>query len=134
MDYDLKSSIDPVVGLNFGAIATDTTTVGNIIGSVGFGSLVFTLVTGTVTDGDYTLVIEHGDEPDLSDATTVAATDLIGGLPSFTADTDDNSAKSVGYVGKKPYARPSIVSANTTSGAFIGVVAVKGHALSKPTA
>ena len=49
MDYDLKSSVEPVVGLNFGAIATDTTTVGNIIDSAGFGSLVLTLVTGTVT-------------------------------------------------------------------------------------
>lgn len=134
MDYDLKSSVEPVVGLNFGAIATDTTTVGNIIDSAGFASLVLTLVTGNVTDGDYTLVIEHGDEPDLSDATTVASTDLIGGLPSFMADTDDNLAKAVGYVGKKPYVRPSIVSANTTSGAFIGVLAIKGHALSKPTA
>jgi hypothetical protein len=134
MDYDLKSSVEPVVGLNFGSIATDTTTVGNIIDSAGFASLVLTLATGTVTDGDYTLVVEHGDDSALSDATTVAATDLIGGLPSFTADTDDNLAKAVGYVGKKRYVRASIVSANTTSGAFIGVVAIKGHAISKPTA
>jgi len=134
MDYDLKSSVEPVVGLNFGAIATDTTTVGNIIDSEGFASLVLTLVTGTVTDGDYTLVVEHGDDSALSDATTAAATDLIGGLPSFTADTDDNLAKAVGYIGKKRYVRASIVSANTTSGAFIGVVAIKGHAVTKPTA
>ena len=134
MDYDLKSSVEPVVGLNFGAIATDTTTVGNIIDSAGFGSLVLTLVTGTVTDGDYTLVVEHGDDSALSDATTVTAADLIGGLPSFTADTDDNSAKAVGYIGKKEYVRPNIVSANTTSGAFIGVVAIKGNAVTKPTA
>jgi hypothetical protein len=134
MDYDLKSSVEPVVGLNFGAIATNTTTVGNIVDSKGFASLVLTLVTGTVTDGDYTLVVEHGDDSALSDAATVSTTDLIGGLPSFTADTDDNLAKAVGYVGKKRYVRASIVSANTTSGAFIGVVAIKGHAISKPTA
>ena len=134
MDYDLKSSISTDVGLNFGSIATDTTTVGNIIDLAGFASLVFSLVTGTVSDGDYTLVIEHGDDSALSDAATVASTDLIGGLPSFTADTDDNLSKDVGYVGKKRYVRASIVSANTTSGAFIGVVAIKGHALSKPTA
>jgi hypothetical protein len=134
MDYDLKSSVEPVVGLNFGAIATDTTTVGNIIDSAGFGSLVLTLVTGTVTDGDYTLVVEHGDDSALSDATTATAADLVGGLPSFTADTDDNLAKAVGYVGKKRYVRVSIVSANTTSGAFIGVVAIKGNAVTKPTA
>lgn len=134
MDYDLKSSISTDVGLNFGSIATNTTTVGNIIHSAGFGSLVFSLVTGTVSDGDYTLVIEHGDDPALSDATIVASTVLIGGLPSFTADTDDNLSTDVGYVGKKPYIRPSIVSTNTTSGAVIGVVAIKGHAISKPTA
>lgn len=134
MDYDLKSSISTEVGLNFGSIATNTTTVGNIIDSAGFASLVFSLVTGTVSDGDYTLVIEHGDDSALSDAATVASIDLIGGLPSFTADTDDNLSKDVGYVGKKRYVRASIVSANTTIGAVIGVVAIKGNALSKPTA
>lgn len=134
MDYDLKSSISTDVGLNFGSIATNTTTVGNIIDSAGFGSLGFSLVTGTVSDGDYTLVIEHGDDSGLSDAATVASTDLIGGLPSFTADTDDNLSKDVGYVGKKRYVRASIVSANTASGAVIGVVAIKGHAVTKPTA
>jgi hypothetical protein len=134
MDYDLKSSVDTDVAVNFGAIASDTTTSGNIISLAGFGSLVLSLITGIVTDGDYSLTLEHGDDPLLSDATPVPSTDLIGGLPAFTADTDDNATLNVGYIGKKPYVKANIVSANTTSGAFIGVLAIKGHALSKPTA
>ena len=134
MDYDLKSSLGTEVAVNFGTIASDTTTAGNIISSAGFGSIVFSLVTGPVTDGDYSLTLEHGDDPLLSDATAVASTDLIGGLPSFTEDTDDNATLNVGYIGKKPYLKANIVSANTSSGAVIGVLAIKGHALSKPTA
>ena len=134
MDYDLKSSVETAVGLNFGVIATNTTTVGNIIDSKGFASLTYSLVTGTVTDGDFALIIEDGDDSALSDAATVPASSLIGALPAFDDNADDNKSLSVGYIGKKRYVRASLVSTNTTSGAVIGVVAIKGHALTKPTA
>ena len=134
MDYDLKSSISTDVGLNFGSIATNTTTVGNIIDSKGFASLTYSLVTGTVTDGDYALIIEDGDDSALSDAAVVSVTSLVGALPAFDDNADDNKALSVGYIGKKRYVRASLVSTNTASGAVIGVVAIKGHAITKPTA
>ena len=134
MDYDLKSSIKTEVGLNFGSIATNTTTVGNIIDSKGFASLTYSLVTGAVTDGDYALIIEDGDDSALSDAAVVSVTGLVGALPAFDDNADDNKSLSVGYIGKKRYVRASLGSTNTTSGAVIGVVAIKGHAITKPTA
>ena len=133
MEKDLKSSLNVSVGLNFQTIATDTTTNGVIIDTVGNESLTFGLITGTITDGDYAVTIQHGDDSGLSDATTAGSDDLIGTLPSFTDNGDDDKAAIVGYVGKKRYVRANIVSTNTTSGGVVGVVAIKGHATSRPT-
>jgi len=137
MDYDLKSGIQVGVALNIGSISSDTTTQGVILDSESvdlrtFKSAVFTLVTGTITDGDYALKLEYGEESDLSDAVDVPEVELIGSLPTFTADTDDNKALSVGYVGKKRYFRASVVSTNTSTGGVVGVLIVKGNPSYQP--
>lgn len=138
MDYDLKSSIQVNVVLGFDTISSDTTTDGDIIDKESaiyspFKSIVFTLVSGTITDGDYALKLVHGDESDLSDGVDVPATSLIGALPAYTDDADDDKSLSVGYIGKKRYVRASIVSTNTTSGGLLGVIAIKGNPSVKPT-
>ena len=129
MRHDLFHAIKPQVALNFGTISSDTTTAGNIIDTQGFESVMFGIITGTVTDGDYTILIQDGDESDLSDAAAVADASLLGteAGASFTADTDDNKISKIGYIGKKRYVRMSIVSTNTSSGAVIGGYAMLGH-------
>ena len=134
MERDLVSSVMTQVGVNSQAIATDTTTVGNIIDSSGFESLTFALVTGGITDGDYALVIEDGEDAGLADAAPVDPLLLINALPSFTEDTDDNLSLDIGYVGKKRYVRASIVSTNVTTGGTLMCLAIRGHAGSRPTA
>lgn len=134
MEMDLASSVSVESGLNIQDISSDTTTQGNIIDSGDFESLTFALYTGTIADGDYALILEDGDDSGLSDAATVGADFIVGTLPSFTEDTDDNSAAKCGYVGKKRYVRASVVSTNTTQGGTLGVLAIKGHAGSRPTA
>lgn len=126
---DLHSNIVPAVALNLQTISSDTTTAGNIIDLQGFESCEFVFVTGTVTDGDYTVLIQEGDDSGLSDAAAVADADLLGteALASFAADTDDNVLSKIGYKGSKRYVRLSIVSTNTSSGAVVGAVAIKGH-------
>lgn len=126
---DLHSNILQKVALNIQAISSDTTTVGNIIDTRGFQSCEFVNISGTITDGDYALLIEHGDEANLSDAAPVADADLIGteAAASFDADDDDNKALRVGYIGEKRYVRASLVSTNTTSGGTLGVLAILGH-------
>jgi len=132
---DSKSSSASAVAVNFQTIASDTTTVGTIIDSQGFESLIFSLVTATVTDGDYALILEDGDDSGLSDAATVTSTFLVGSLPAFTEDTDDNLSLDVGYIGKKRYVRASVVSTNfSASGAVIGSMVMKGHKASRPSA
>jgi len=133
MERDLKSSVLGVSGLDLQEITSDTTTVGNIVDSQGFESLTLMIQSGVLTDGDYVAKVEDGDDSGLSDAADVATDFLIGSLPVF-APADDQTVKSVGYVGKKRFVRLSLVSTNTTSGGFFASTAVKGNAASRPTA
>ena len=129
MRKDLHYNIETDVALNYQTINSDTTTNGNIIDTKGFNALEFVIMTGTLTDGDYAPQIQEGDESDLSDAATVAAANLLGTAAegSFTADTDDNASRRIGVkIGNKRYYRLNIVSTNTSSGAVIGAVAIKG--------
>lgn len=141
MERDLTSSVEPKLAFNVQAIATDTTTAGNILDTKGFESVDISLFTGTVTDGDYALSIVAGDEVDsesaptvITDAAAVGSDFIIGTLPSFTEDTDDDSIKHVGVVAKKRWIQCSVVSTNTATGATIGAQATFGHAGKRPTA
>jgi hypothetical protein len=134
MEYDLHSNVKQVVALNAAAIGSDTTTVGSIIDTAGFESLEYVVQSGTITDGAYALLLEEGDESDLSDAAAVSSDETLGVLTGFVA-ADDNVAKRVGSIGKKRYQRLSIVSTDTTTGAaFMSAVGVLGHPKSGPVA
>lgn len=136
MNRELEGNVSVENALDIQEITSDTTTAGDIIDGQDFDSLTYIFQTGTVTDGDYTLLIEEGDESDLSDASAVADADLTvtEASASFTADTDDNKVSKIGYTGSKRYTRLSVVSTNTTSGAFVCAVAVLGHPAIAPVA
>lgn len=133
---DMKNNIKVSNALNIQAIATNTTTAGAIIDTKGFGDLTFVFQTGTITDGDYTLLIHEGNNSALSDAAAVADADLLGteAAASFTADTDDNKVSKIGYRGNKRYVRLSVVSTNVTTGGTVGATAVQGHPQFAPVA
>ena len=134
MEYDLHNSINAVMALKEAAIATDTTTVCEIIDTKDFDSLEYIISSGTITDGAYALKLEEGDDAALADAADVPAADILGDLVGF-ALADDDTVKRVGSIGKKRYSRLSIVSTETTTGAdSIGAVAVQGNPRSKPVA
>ncbi len=130
--FDLHDNCEVANALDSQTIGTDTTTNGEIIDTVGFHGLEFVLKSGTVTDGAYTVTLTEGDDAALSDGATVAAADLLGSI-AF-ADTDDDAAKRVGYIGKKRYVRMNVVSTGTTSGGVFSGVAVKFSPNSAPVA
>jgi len=132
MERDLESSVLGVNALDNADITTNTTTVGNIIDTVGFESLTYFIQAGTLVDGDYNVLLEDGEDSNLSDAAPVGLDFLIGSLPVF-ADTEDGAVKEVGVVSKKRFQRLSIVSTNVTTGGPLTSIAVKGHADSRPT-
>jgi len=134
MTQDLYNEIKQINALDIQTIASNTTTAGDIIDTAGYSSLTFVFQTGTLTDGDYTVLIQDGDDSGLSDAAAVADTELLGteAGASFTADGDDNKTSKIGYVGVKRYVRLSIVSTSTSSGAVVGAIAILGHARVQP--
>jgi hypothetical protein len=121
-NIDLKNDLKELVGVDIQAISSDTTTVGNIIDTAGFEAVTFVQATGAYTDGNYTLLIEDGDDSGLSDAAAVSDDFLIG-TEAATVLSAANSVSRIGYVGKKRYVRASIVSDTTSTGATAGVIA-----------
>lgn len=132
---DLHNNIKPEVALDITAISTDTTTAGNIIDLQGFGSVEFVILSGTLTDGTYTPLIQEGDDSGLSDAAAVADASLLGteAAAAFAA-TDDDTVKRIGYIGNKRYVRLSIVSASTSSGGTLSAISLKGRPADAPVA
>lgn len=133
---DIHNTLFPIIGLVFALINSDTTTVGIIIDtaeSPGYNSLEFLFLSATITDGTYTPLIEHGDDPALSDAAPVPDNQLVGteAAAAFVA-ADDDKVKRIGYVGNKRFVRASLVSIGTTAGGNLGAIAQRGHARNNP--
>lgn len=135
---DLTRSIKNEIALDIQAITTDTTTDGNIIAASDADKINFTVLSGAYTDGSYVVKIQHGDQSNLSDASDVADTDLLGediesanAPESQTTIAATNKIKKIGYAGVKAYVRLSIVSTSVTTGATLGAI-VEKSTLIKP--
>lgn len=86
-----------------------------------FRSVMFVVLTGTITDGSHAITVQ--DSPDGSAWTTVDAALLQGSLPTITGANDDTVFE-FGYVVTRQYVRlVATTSAATTGGAF-GAVAL----------
>lgn len=127
---DLHHDIDAVVAFDTQLIASDITTVGNIIDMKGKLAIDFAILSGVLTDGDYTVILEEGDDSGLSDAANIPAARLLGGqgpagvaLPKFEL-TDDDTIFRVGFFKLKRFVRLSLLSDNTTTGGTLGAIAV----------
>lgn len=128
---DVKRVISPV------SVADNTAQVGQIIDRKGFDGVTYLIATGSLADADATfaVTIDEGDAANLSDASAVAAADLIGttALASF-AFSDDDKCKKLGYKGTKRYTRLTITPSANASAALISAVAVLSAAAAAPTA
>lgn len=108
------------------AIGSDTTTVGAIIDGHGSDRVLLALMDKTLTDGDYEFQLFHGDASDLADEAEVSASDILGSLPDWDADTDDDQLVTMELILRKRYFRIKIVSTNFSAS---GVDAIGGVAL-----
>lgn len=129
--FDMHSDVFAKVAKNTAAIASSTTTAGNIIDTNGYEGLEFILQSGAWTDGTYTPLIEESDDAGMSGSNAVDDDDLIG-LEADAAIGAANTVKRIGYVGDKRYVRLSIVSTGVTSGATIGATAILGRPAVRP--
>lgn len=136
---DLHSNIHPVPLIAPAAARTDNTAiVSAIIDTQGYEACEFILNIGTNTDTNATfaVLVEDGDESDLSDNAAVADAQLLGteAEAAFTAADDDGSCRKIGYLGGKRYVRVTVTpSGNDSGNIFVSGVAVLGHPRNAPT-
>lgn len=134
---DLLNNIHPLKVITPVVVADNTAQVGAIIDRQGYDSLTYLIITGTLADADatFTVLLEEGDQANMSDAAAVDDADLIGteALAGFTF-ADDGETRKLGYRGNKRYTRLTITPANNAGNAPIAAIAVLGHAAIKATA
>ncbi len=114
-EFDLHSNVKGLIALDVQDITTNTTTVGNVIDTLGFESLEYMIQSGTITDGAYAFLLEEADVVGFTGSSVVPADETLGVLTGFVAADDDTPLR-VGSIGKKRFQRLSIVSTGTSSG------------------
>jgi hypothetical protein len=135
---DLMNSIHVTPLIVPVAARTDNTAiVSSIIDTLGYDSCTLVLVSGTNTDANATFVVlvEDGNQSNLSDNAAVADENLVGteALAGFDFG-DDNECRKIGYRGSKRYVRVTVTpSGNDSGNIFLAGVAVLGHPQQTPT-
>ncbi|HEU4752058.1 MAG TPA: hypothetical protein VFU47_03040 [Armatimonadota bacterium] len=128
-NIDVRRAISPV------SVADNTAQVSQIIDRQGYEALEFAIATGSLGDADatFTVLVEDGDQANLSDAAAVADTDLLGteAEAGFTF-ADDDKTRRIGYVGGKRYVRLTITPVNNAAAALISAVAILGCPAIRP--
>jgi len=136
MSYDLFNNIKVSRGMSpIAAVTNNTAFTSQILDTANFASNMFIWCAGSIADVDvtFTLLVEDGDESDLSDAAAVADAQLFGteasGAPLLGSD---NKTGKIGYKGVKRYVRVTITPANNTGNIFLAGVWLQGSPRSKP--
>ena len=135
---DLFNTVDIQRSLSPAAAVTDNTAqVGEIVDHQGADDALYVITLGALADADaaFTVLLEHGDAANLSDAAAVPDTELIGteALAGFQFD-DDNELRKLGYSGHKRYTRLTITPSNNTGNAFVSACCILGSLRDKPAA
>ncbi len=138
MEFDQSSMVKvvSVITPTDGA-AAGATVVGAVIDvnqDERFEALTYLIHAGTITTGDFTVLLEESDTGAFGgEETTVPLDEVVNGvLPDF-AVTDDDTVARVGLFAKKQHQRLTLVGSNTPVGDF-SVEAVLGHPHVAPVA
>lgn len=132
---DLFSNVKVTRGISPVNEGGNTAIVSQIVDRQGFDSVLFALTTGSLADANatFTLLFEHGDAANLSDAAAVSDDDLLGteALASFQFD-DDNECRKIAYRGTKRYLRVTVTPSGNSGDAYVAGVWVLGHPAVRP--
>ena len=119
---DLHNAITVGVARTSAAITSNTTSNGSIIDLQGCGGVEFIMTVSARTDGTYTPSIQVGNDSGLSDAVSADSSTVRGSLTAVTA----NGVTNYGLAATTyRYARIVITSTSVTTGATVGVNAIK---------
>ena len=115
------------------AVTDNTATVSSIIDCQGYDAVTLAFITGTLSDADATfaVLLEEGDQSNLSDAAAVADADMVsmtnGTAPEAAAAYtfgDDNETRVIGYIGTKRYIRLTLTPSNNAGDHFVAGIAI----------
>lgn len=127
---DLHNNIKASRGISPAAATTDNTAfVSEIVDTANFGSCEFIGIFGSVADADvtFTVLVEDGNQSNLSDNAAVADEHLLGVEAMSLRYDSDNKTFKIGYIGPKRYVRVTITPANNSGNVFLAGVWVQGH-------
>jgi hypothetical protein len=114
----------------------NTAVVSAIIDTAGYEGVTLVFVYGNETDADatFTLLLEDGDQANLSDNAAVSAQNTVGTAALASATfASDNVTRKIGYIGPKRYVRATVTPAANDAGAFyIAGVALLGYGRNNP--
>lgn len=123
---EVRRAISPAA-----ATADNTPFVSQILSLAGFSSVMFAIALGAIADADatFTVLVEHGDQANLSDAAAVPDSQLTGteAAAGFKFD-DDNKVRKIGYVGSKAYVRLTVTPVNNSGNVFLSAIAILSDA------
>jgi hypothetical protein len=124
---DLYDNVKAMVAIGPAGARVNGTVNGSTVdrkqGRTVFRSVMFVVLTGTITDGTHTVnVQESGNGTDWTD---VAARDLRGGEPVIVLANDD-ALYETAYTGNARYVRLQLVTAGATTGGIVNAVALLG--------
>lgn len=130
MSKDLHNNIEPARALDPVVVTDNTAQVSQIVDTANFHSVELLILTGTLSDADttVTLLIEEGNQSNLSDAAAVADADLLGTEAGVNLTfAADSKVMKIGYTGSKRYLRATATPANNTGNIPIAMAWLKGN-------
>lgn len=131
------SNVQPVVAIAPVVVTDNTAQVSAIINTADFNKLSFFILLGTLADADATgtVLVQHGNAANLSDAADVPDHMLVGTelLAGFNF-ADDGETRKIGYIGDRQYVRVTVTPANNTGALPIAVLALLEDPRVAPTA
>lgn len=133
-DFASNIAIRPVIAPV--VVGDNAAAVGTVIDRLGFESLTYGIVTGTLADADATfaVLLEESDASG-SGFTAVADADMIGTEADAGFNyADDGETRKLGYAGHKRYTRLTITPTGNSGSAPIAAIAILGHANKRPVA
>ena len=131
--FDLHHSIETKTAFPMYTFFAEGTHAGEIIDTLGYEGIQYVITSGTLTTGTFTPWIEEGNQSNLSVATPVDTSHLLGTYADATfLVADDDVTKMIGNVGQKRYQRLMITGTDAPAGTLIAT-AILHSALHQPT-
>lgn len=139
---DILHRTQPLRAISPVSVSDTTAQVSQIIDLQGCDGCYFAISVGAIASGTATfgILVQEGDQANLSDAATVADQDLTTatrGTAAIVAAAftfaNPNTTQRLGYIGNKRYIRLTITPASNAAAALLSAIAIRGQLRFQPS-